>query len=134
MGKSETGTPSANFYTDLYNLYAGEETPAKKRLVYPVDLTDLSDDLKVITERLGVSKAGAIREAVKNYAEHVRGLEVVTYRNLTRREAKKEIQRYLKDKERVWTDEISDALRIDLSLVNEVLLELWEEGWVEPRR
>ena len=44
------------------------------------------------------------------------------------------IQRYLKGKDRVRADEISDALRIDFDLVNELLLELWGEGWVEPER
>jgi len=105
-----------------------------KRLVYPVDLTDSLKDLNAITERLRISKADAIREAIKNYAEHLRGLEVVTYRDVTKGQAKKEIQRYLKGKDRVRADEISDALRIDFGLVNELLLELWGEGWVEPER
>jgi PHP family Zn ribbon phosphoesterase len=64
----------------------------------------------------------------------LRGLEVITYRDVTRAQAKREIQKYLKGKNRVRADEISDVLRIDLSLVNEVLLELWGEGWVEPER
>jgi hypothetical protein len=123
----------ANFYTDLYNLY-NKEIPLKtERLVYPVDLTDSLKDLNAITEKLRVSKAEAIREAIKHYAEYARGLEVITYRKVSREQARKEIERYLKGKNRVWTDEISDILRIDLSLVNEVLLELWKEGWVEPK-
>lgn len=105
-----------------------------ERLVYPVDLTGSLKDLNAITEKLRVSKAEAIREAIKHYAEHLRGLEVVSYRDVTKGRAKKEIQRYLKGKDRVRADEISDALRIDFELVNELLLELWEEGWVEPER
>lgn len=105
-----------------------------ERLVYPVDLTGNLKDLNEITEKLRVSKAEAIREAIKHYAEHLRGLEVVTYRDLPKGQAKREIRRYLKGKTRVRADEISDALRIDFELVNEVLLELWEEGWVEPER
>lgn len=104
------------------------------RLVYPVDLTESVGDLNVITKKLGTSKADAIREAIKHYAEYLGGLEVITYRDVTKDQAKKEIQRYLKGKDRVRTDEISDALRIDSGLVNEVLLELWKEGWVEPKR
>jgi len=130
LKKSEVAP--ADFYTNLYSLY-NDGMPVK-RLVYPVDLTDSLKDLNAITERLRISKADAIREAIKNYAEHLRGLEVVTYRDVTKGQAKKEIQRYLKGKDRVRADEISDALRIDFGLVNELLLELWGEGWVEPER
>lgn len=106
----------------------------KRRLVYPVDLTDTLNDLNVIAEKLRVSKAEAIRGAIRHYAEHLQGLEVITYRNVTNEQAKKEIQKYLKGKDRVSADEISDALRIDFGLVNELLMELWQEGWVEPER
>jgi hypothetical protein len=122
-----------NFYTDIYNLY-NEEIPVKtERLIYPVDLTGRLKDLNAITEKLRVSKAEAIREAIKHYAEYARGLEVITYRKVSREQARKEIKQYLKGRDRVWTDEISDALRIDSGLVNEVLLELWKVGWVEPK-
>lgn len=105
-----------------------------ERLVYPVDLTETQKELKEITEKLRISKAEAIREAIKHYAEHLQGLEVVTYRDVTKAQAKKEIQRHLKGKTRVRADEISDALRIDFDLVNETLMKLWEAGWVEPQR
>ena len=131
MKKSEA-VPE-NFYTDIYNLY-NEGIPVKtERLVYPVDITGSLKDLNAITEKLRVSKAEAIREAIKHYAEYARGLEVITYREVSKGHARKEIEQYLKGKDRVWTDEISDALRIDSGLVNEALLELWKEGWVEPK-
>ena len=134
--KTSKRSVPADFYTNLYNLYNGEEIPAAKtqRFVYPVDLTEGQDDLNVITEKLGGSKAEAIREAIKHYAEHLRGLEVLKYREVSREDAKKEIQRYLKGKDRVRADEISDTLRIDFDMVNKLLLELWQEGWVEPER
>jgi hypothetical protein len=131
--KKSEAVPS-NSYTDLDNLYIEEIHVKTGRLVYPVDLTENLKDLNVITEKLRVSKAEAIRTAIKYYAEYVCGLEVVTYRKVSRKQAKKEIERYLKGKPRVWTDEISDDLLIDPGLINEVLLELWEEGWVEPKR
>jgi len=83
-------------------------------------------------EKLGASKAEAIRGAIKYYAEYLRGLEVITYRKISIEQAKREIQKYLKNKDRVSADEISDTLRIDMTLVNETLLKLWQEGWVEP--
>ena len=104
----------------------------KRRHVYPIDLSPCRSELDVIVNKLKISKAEAIREAIKNYSEYIRGLEVVKYRNITKRQAKAEVQKYLRGKARVSADEISDALRIDMGLVNEVLMELWRGGWVEP--
>ena len=76
------------------------------RLVYPVDVTPVRAKLKVIEERLGCSKAEAIRESIGHYAEYCKGLEVVTYRDVPKEQAKREILEYLEGKQRVWTDEI----------------------------
>jgi len=103
-----------------------------QRYVYPVDLTEVEKELNLIVEKLKVSKAEAIREAIRHYAEELKGLEVVELRDIPREQAKKEILEYIKGKERVWADEIADALRLDLSLVNDILMELWSEGYVEP--
>jgi len=59
-------------------------------------------------------------------------LEVIRYREIGKEEAKEEIKTYIKGKDMGYLHEISDALRIEMSMINEVLLELWEEGWVEP--
>ncbi len=102
------------------------------RYVYPVDLTEVEKELKTITEKLKISKAEAIREAIRYYAEELKGLEVIELRDVPRNQAKKEIIEFIKGKERVRADEIADALRIDLSIVNDILMELWSEGYVEP--
>jgi len=86
----------------------------------------------MIVEKIGCSKADAIRDAIRFYADYLSGLEVIRYREIGKEEAKEEIKAYIKGKNRVSADEISDALRIDMSMINEILLELWEEGWVEP--
>lgn len=104
-----------------------------KGYVYPLKLPHESlEYLDKITEKLGCSKADAIRDAIRHYAEYLEGLEVVKLRDISEKEAKKEIQAYLKGKDKVTADRISDDLRLDLSLVNRVLLELWQEGEVEP--
>ncbi len=82
-----------------------------QRYIYPVDLTEVERELNFIVEKLKVSKAEAIREAIRYYAEELRGLEVVELRDIPREQAKKEIAEYIKGKERVWADEIADALR-----------------------
>lgn len=109
------------------------KTEYAKGYVYPLKLTEESQkDLAKIMEKLDCTKAEAIRDAIRHYAEYLEGLEVVSLRDLSEEEAKKEIRAYLKGKERIRADEISDALRLDLGLVNKVLLVLWQEGEVEP--
>ena len=103
-----------------------------RRHIYPVDLKDVDEALEMIVEKIGCSKADAIRDAIRFYVDYLSGLEVIRYREIGREEAKEEIKAYIKGKDRVSADEISDALRIEMSMINEVLLELWEEGWVEP--
>lgn len=103
-----------------------------QRYIYPVDLTEVEEELSLIVEKLRLSKAEAIREAIRQYAEELKGLEVVELRDISKEQAKKEIIDYIRGKERVWADEIADALRLDLSLVNDILMELWSEGYVEP--
>jgi len=103
-----------------------------KRVVYPVDITGVGTLLEKICNKLTMSKAEAIREAIKHYAEYMEGFEVVEYRHISKTRAKKEISNYIKGKTRGAADEISNALRIDMSIVNEAMLELWQEGWVKP--
>ena len=103
-----------------------------QRYVYPVDLTEVENELKLIAEKLKVSKAEAIREAIRHFAEELEGIEIINLRDISKEQAKKEILEYITGKERVTSDEIADALRLDMGLVNEVLEELWSEGYVEP--
>ena len=121
-----------NKYTTVYNLYNKVFPVAKKRLIYPVDMTNAKTELDIITKKLGIPKAEAVRDAVRHYAEYLGGLEVVTYREIPRKKARQEIKTYLKGKNRVWASEISDNLRIDFTTVNEILIELWQEGTLEP--
>lgn len=108
-------------------------TKQLKRYVYPVQLDDEElAALNLIVDKVGGSKSEAIRLAIKSYAEELRGLEVVKIRDLPRNVARKEILQFLSKKERAWSSEIADALRLDLSLVNSILQELWSEKRVEP--
>ena len=104
----------------------------ERRHIYPVDLKDAGEALDMIVEKIGCSKADAMRDAIRYYADYLRGLVVIRYREIGKEDAKEEIKTYINGKDRVSADEISDGLRIDMSMINEVLLELWEEGWVEP--
>jgi hypothetical protein len=103
-----------------------------QKYVYPVTLDKKDREaLKFISDKLNVSKADGIRDAISYYSEYLRGIEVVKPRKVSRGQAAKEIVDYLKGKEKVYTDEIADALNIDFDLVNKVLMDLWQEGSVE---
>ena len=108
-------------------------TKQVKRYVYPVQLDeDELEALDTIVERLHSSKSEAIREAIRNYADQLRGTEIMKIRDVSRSQARKEILEYLQKNDRAWSSEIADSLRMDLSLVNGVLEELWSEKRVEP--
>jgi predicted DNA-binding protein len=104
-----------------------------KRYVYPVQLDeDEVQALNVIVERTGKTKSEAIREAIRSFADEVKGMEVVKIRDISRKQARKEILEYLDKKERAWSSEIADTLRLDLTEVNRILEQLWGEKKVEP--
>ncbi len=104
-----------------------------KRYVYPVQLDEQElEALDAIVARLHSSKSGAIREAIRSYAEQLKGTEVIKIREVSRRQARKEILEFLDKNERAWSSEISDSLHIDLTLVNRILEELWDEKRVKP--
>jgi len=108
-------------------------TKQVKRYVYPVQLDeDELEALDTIVERLHSSKSEAIREAIRNYADQLHGTEVMKIREVSRSQARKEILEFLQKNVRAWSSEIADSLRIDLSIVNSILEELWREKRVEP--
>lgn len=120
-------------YASVCRLITLAITRQVKRYVYPVQLNlEELEALDAIVERLHSSKSGAIREAIRNYAEQLKGTEVIKIREVSRRQARKEILEFLQKNERAWSSEIADSLRIDLTLVNRILEELWDEKRVRP--
>jgi hypothetical protein len=100
-----------------------------KRYVYPVQLDEEElEALDAIVKRLHSSKS----EAIRNYADQLKGTEVIKIREVSGRQARKEILEFLEKNERAWSSEIADSLRIDLALVNSILEELWSEKRVQP--
>lgn len=102
------------------------------KYVYPVTLDRKDREmLKFISNKIDSSNADAIREAINYYSEYLHGIEVVKPRKISDNQAAKEITEYLKGKDKVYTDEIADALNIDFDKVNKVLMNLWQKGRVE---
>jgi len=105
----------------------------EKRKIYPLDITPVEKDLQIIIEKLNISQAEAIRQAITHYAEYVKGLKVVTPRVVPIEQAEREILDYLEQHEGgIYSDEISEALNLDFDLVNTALVRLWENGKIEP--
>lgn len=108
---------------------------AVSRYVYPVAFdNEEAKALEGLAAKLGLSRAEAIREAIRYYVEYTKGMEVVKMHNISKEDARKEVLAYLEKHERAWSSTIADELRLDLSLVNEILQELWSEEKVEPTR
>ena len=104
-----------------------------KRYVYPVQLDERElEALDIIADRMHLPKSEAIRDAIRNYAEQLKGMEIVKIRDLSKAQARKEILEFLDKNERAWASDIADALRLDLSVVNKTLEDLWSEKRVEP--
>jgi DNA-binding MarR family transcriptional regulator len=59
-------------------------------------------------------------------------VEVVKIREISRSQARKEILEFLDREDKAWSSDIADGLRLDISLVNRILEELWGEKKVEP--
>lgn len=92
------------------------------------------ENLKKIMAKLEVNQSEALREAVKQYADQIDGVEILKLRDLKFEQAKKEISNYLKQKEKATNAQIADDLRLDIVLVNKVLNALWEVELVEPAK
>lgn len=102
-----------------------------QRYVYPVDITKEERELEVICNKLGVTKAGAIRDSIEYYYNYVKGLKVIELRDISKKQAEGEILSYIRKKGRAWTSEIADDLRLDIVLVNKILTQLATEGKVK---
>ena len=106
----------------------------EKRKIYPLDITSVEKDIQTIVEKLNISQAEAIRQAITHYAEYVKGLKIITPRVVPIEQAEREILNYLEQYEGkgIYSDEISEALNLDFDLVNTALVRLWENGKIEP--
>ncbi len=102
-----------------------------QRMVYPVDLTGVEQELEDICAKLRLSKAEAIRSAINAYHEQLKGVKVIELRKIPRARAEREILAVVREKGTAYADEIADELRLDVFFVNDVLKKLAEKGVVK---
>lgn len=111
-----------------------QQESGSSRQIYPISLSkEEISALETIEEKLGCSRADAIRQSINEYANQIKGVEVVKIRDVSKEVAKKEILDYLRKNDRAWSNEIADDLRLDIVQVTEVLDELWKgDDTIEP--
>ena len=105
---------------------------AMKRASIPVSL--LAEEVKRLDEarrRLGYrSRSEIIRESIRHFLEGTERTKVVRVRNMTLKQAKREIINYLKKHNSAYVDEIANECGIDIDLAFKAARSLEEEGLV----
>jgi len=82
----------------------------------------------------GVAKSCAelVREAVRKYLEDLGSSKLLSFREISFTEARREIEEYLKTHLGVvWPDEMAEKLGIDYRLTLQIVQELLREGKAE---
>lgn len=94
--------------------------------------TKLISELDDLVKRFGYSsRSELVREAIADKISELKGMEIVQVRGIPKEEARKEILKYIKRKDRVYASDIADELRLDLSLTFEIIDELFKEDALE---
>lgn len=80
---------------------------------------------ELISEGLYLNRADFVREAIR---DKLKSLNEITLRNIPRQQQKTEIIAYLKEKGVADALEVSEALLLDIFDVNNIMIELKNEG------
>ena len=103
-----------------------------KRASIPVSLA--TDEVKRLDEaraRLGYrSRSEIIRESIKRFLDEVGEVKVVRVRNMTLKQAKREILDYLKQHNSAYVSDIANECGIDIDLAFRAARSLEEGGLV----
>jgi len=90
---------------------------------------------KLVRAGFARSTADLIRKAVREYEQRVGAEKLLNLRTVPMRQARAEIQRYLKAHHgTVWPDEMAEELGLDYRLVLKIVRELLKEEKVEVVR
>ena len=94
----------------------------------PVELVKKVDNARA---KMGYrSRNEVIRESVRHFLEEIEEMKVIRIRNISLKQAKKEILAYLKQRNSAYVSNIADTLGIDIQLAFKAAEELEREGVV----
>lgn len=103
-----------------------------KRATIPVSMpVDVIKRVDKMRAKLGYrSRNEVIRESVRHFLEEIEEMKVIRIRNISLKQAKKEILAYLKQRNSAYVGDIADTLGIDVQLAFKAVEELQREGEV----
>ena len=94
----------------------------------PVEIIKRVDNARA---KLGYrSRNEVIRESVRHFLEEIAEMKVIRIRNISLKQAKKEILAYLKQRNSAYVSDIADTLGIDIRVAFKAVEELQREGEV----
>ncbi|MFQ6129332.1 MAG: ribbon-helix-helix domain-containing protein [Candidatus Hadarchaeaceae archaeon] len=104
-----------------------------KRATIPVSMSvDVIKRVDNVRAKLGYrSRNEVIRESVRHFLEEIEEMKVIRIRNISLKQAKKEILAYLKQRNSAYVSDIADTLGIDIRLAFKAVEGLQREGEVE---
>jgi len=103
-----------------------------KRATIPVSMpVEIIKRVDNVRAKLGYrSRNEVIRESVRHFLEEIEEMKVIRIRNISLKQAKKEILAYLKQRNSAYVSDIADTLGIDIQLAFKAVEELQREGEV----
>jgi len=103
-----------------------------KRLSAVVSDEEYSRIEKLVRAGAARSVAQLVRQAVREYAEKLGSVKLLSLREVPLEQARREVEEYLKSHPgAVWPDEMAEELGIDYRIVLKVVQELLREEKVE---
>jgi metal-responsive CopG/Arc/MetJ family transcriptional regulator len=104
----------------------------QKRVTVPVSMApEIVKQIDSARAKLGYrSRNEVIRESIRHFLEETEEMKVIRIRDISLKQAKKEILTYLKKHNSAYVGDIADTLGIDIRVAFKAVEELQREGAV----
>ncbi len=104
----------------------------QKRVTVPVSMApEVVKQIDGARAKLGYrSRNEVVRESIRHFLEEIEEMKVIRIRDISLKQAKKEILAYLKQHNSAYVSDIADTLGIDIRVAFKVVEELQREGVV----
>ena len=103
-----------------------------KRVTVPISMSpEVVKRIDGVRAKLGYrSRNEVVRESINHFLEEIEEMKVIRIRDISLKQAKKEILAYLKQHNSAYVGDIADTLGIDVRLAFKAVEELQREGEV----